>query len=58
VTAHRYGRGRVCYVQFGHDLRAWASTGVRAIVAGAARWLAEPASVPTRPTETEDSIPL
>lgn len=42
VTAHRYGRGRVCYLQFGHDLRAWASTGVRALVAGAARWLAEP----------------
>lgn len=58
VTAHRYGRGRVCYVQFGHDLRAWASAGVRAIVAGAARWLAEPASAPTRPTETEDRIPL
>ncbi|MFF2050091.1 ThuA domain-containing protein [Leifsonia sp. NPDC058194] len=58
VTAHRYGRGRVCYLQFGHDLRAWASGGVRALVAGAARWLAEPASAPTRPTETEDRVLL
>ncbi|GIT80838.1 hypothetical protein LLS1_25070 [Leifsonia sp. LS1] len=42
VTAHRYGQGRVCYLQFGHDLRAWASSGVRALVAGAARWLVAP----------------
>jgi len=64
VTAHRYGRGRVCYLQFGHDLRAWASEGVRALVAGAARWLTEPTAAstpasttdPTRPTETEDRI--
>jgi hypothetical protein len=49
VTAHSYGKGRVCYLQFGHDLRAWASTGVRALVANAARWLAEPARAAAGP---------
>lgn len=62
VTAHAYGRGRVCYLQFGHDLRAWATTGVRALVANAASWLAEPhaATEPNtvRSTDAEDSIPL
>lgn len=48
VTGHRYGAGRVCFVQFGHDLRVWDEQGVRSIVRNAARWLG-----PARP-----SVPL
>ncbi|GAA1449201.1 ThuA domain-containing protein [Leifsonia poae] len=51
VTAHRFGRGRVCFVQFGHDMRAWAEPGVRAILTEAADWLA-PSSI--HHTESED----
>ena len=32
------GRGRVCYVQLGHDRRAWAHPDVRTLVRQAARW--------------------
>jgi hypothetical protein len=56
VTAHAYGRGRVCYLQFGHDLRAWGSPQVRRLVTNAARWLAAPTT--TRPTDAEDTNPL
>lgn len=61
VTAHAYGRGRVCYLQFGHDLRAWGSTEVRRLVTNAARWLAQPARAAaeaaptTRPIDAEDT---
>ncbi|GAA2057469.1 hypothetical protein GCM10009820_18760 [Leifsonia soli] len=61
VTVHAYGRGRVCYLQFGHDLRAWGSTEVRRLVTNAARWLARPArtaeeaALPTRPIDAEDT---
>lgn len=56
VTAHRYGAGRVCFVQFGHDLRVWDEPGVRSIVGNAARWLSqEHPSVPlSASTENED----
>jgi type 1 glutamine amidotransferase len=66
VTVRRYGAGRVCYLQFGHDLRAWAASGVRALVAGAARWLAAPepggptrsATPSIRPFDPEDRAAL
>jgi type 1 glutamine amidotransferase len=32
------GRGRVCYLQLGHDMRAWDDPPVREIVTRAARW--------------------
>lgn len=56
VTAHSYGRGRVCYLQFGHDLRAWGEPEVRRLVTNAARWLAAPTT--TRPIDAEDTNPL
>ncbi len=34
----RAGRGRVCYLQLGHDMRAWDDPPVREIAARAARW--------------------
>jgi len=34
----RAGRGRVCYLQLGHDMRAWDDPPVREIVTRAARW--------------------
>jgi hypothetical protein len=34
----REGRGRVCYLQLGHDMRAWDDPPVREIVTRAARW--------------------
>lgn len=56
VTAHEYGAGRVCFVQFGHDLRVWDEPGVRSIVGNAAAWLTSAA--PTAPlsasNENED----
>jgi type 1 glutamine amidotransferase len=39
VVAHDYGAGRVCFVQFGHDLRVWDEPGVRDTVMNAAAWL-------------------
>jgi uncharacterized protein len=32
------GRGRVCYLQLGHDMRCWDEPPVRELVASAARW--------------------
>ena len=34
----REGHGRVCYLQLGHDMRAWDDPPVREIVSRAARW--------------------
>lgn len=34
----RDGRGRVCYLQLGHDMRAWDDPPVREFVTSAARW--------------------
>jgi type 1 glutamine amidotransferase len=34
----RVGEGRVCYLQLGHDMRAWHEPDVRSIVARAADW--------------------
>jgi type 1 glutamine amidotransferase len=34
------GRGRVCYLQLGHDMRCWDEPPVRELVASAARWVA------------------
>jgi type 1 glutamine amidotransferase len=39
VAVQRYGDGRVCFVQFGHDLRVWDEPAVRDIVTNAAVWL-------------------
>jgi type 1 glutamine amidotransferase len=50
VTAHRYGAGRVCFVQFGHDLRVWDEPRVRDIITTAAAWLTTTANR----SETED----
>ncbi|MFF5292014.1 ThuA domain-containing protein [Paractinoplanes globisporus] len=38
VHVRQKGAGRVCYVQFGHDMRSWGEPGVREIVRRAARW--------------------
>ena len=38
VYRRTHGRGRVCYLQFGHDMRVWAEPSVRAIARNAARW--------------------
>jgi uncharacterized protein len=38
VHVRREGRGRVGYVQLGHDMRAWDNPPVREIVTRAARW--------------------
>jgi uncharacterized protein len=40
VHVREKGAGRVCYVQFGHDMRSWGEPGVREIVRRAARWAA------------------
>ncbi|MFF1877241.1 ThuA domain-containing protein [Leifsonia sp. NPDC058230] len=50
VVAHEYGAGRVCFVQFGHDLRVWDEPGVRATVMNAAAWL----TAASKPNENED----
>ncbi|WP_223694251.1 ThuA domain-containing protein [Leifsonia poae] len=39
VVVSEPGDGRVCFVQFGHDQRAWDEPGVRRTVANAAGWL-------------------
>lgn len=52
VATRAYGAGRICFVQFGHDLRVWDEPAVRDIVANAAAWLA-PASA-SEPEENED----
>lgn len=61
IATQTYRDGRVCFLQFGHDLRAWDEPGVRAIVRNAAAWLtpATEASAsapenPTTSTENED----
>jgi type 1 glutamine amidotransferase len=41
VVVNEFGEGRVCFVQFGHDQRAWAEPGVRGIIAAASGWLTE-----------------
>jgi hypothetical protein len=33
------GRGRVCYLQLGHDMRAWDDPPVRSLIRRAATWL-------------------
>lgn len=38
VHVRQKGAGRVCYIQFGHDMRSWGEPGVREIVRRAARW--------------------
>lgn len=50
VTAHRYGAGRVCFVQFGHDLRVWDEPRVRDTISNAAAWVTATANR----SETED----
>jgi uncharacterized protein len=40
LHARREGAGRVCYLQLGHDMRAWDDTGVRRLIANAAAWAA------------------
>lgn len=40
VHVRRHGAGRVCYVQFGHDMRAWGEPAVLRLVRRAACWAA------------------
>ena len=40
VHVRQKGEGRVCYIQFGHDMRSWGEPGVRQIVRRAAHWAA------------------
>lgn len=42
VLTRNEGDGRVCWVQFGHDMRVWGEPAVRAIVLAAVRWSARP----------------
>ncbi|HEY1701291.1 MAG TPA: ThuA domain-containing protein [Trebonia sp.] len=38
----QHDRGRVCYLQLGHDMRSWDDPPVREIVTNAARWASRP----------------
>jgi hypothetical protein len=42
VHVRAHGRGRVCYLQFGHDRRAWGEPAVRQLFRRAARWAGRP----------------
>jgi uncharacterized protein len=42
VHVRRYGRGRVCYLQFGHDMRIWGEPAVRRLARRAVRWACRP----------------
>ncbi|MYS21085.1 Type 1 glutamine amidotransferase (GATase1) [Streptomyces sp. DvalAA-14] len=42
VHVRRYGNGRVCYIQLGHDMRIWGEPAVRRLVRRAARWACRP----------------
>jgi uncharacterized protein len=44
VHVRGHGRGRVCYVQLGHDMRIWGEPRVRLLVRRAARWTRRPAA--------------
>jgi type 1 glutamine amidotransferase len=44
VHVRQKGEGRVCYIQFGHDMRSWGEPGVRQLVRRAALWAAGEAS--------------
>jgi type 1 glutamine amidotransferase len=39
VHVSEFGKGRVCYVQLGHDMRIWAEPAVRLLIRRAARWV-------------------
>jgi type 1 glutamine amidotransferase len=38
VHVREFGDGRVCYIQWGHDMRSWGEPAVRLLVRRAARW--------------------
>jgi type 1 glutamine amidotransferase len=38
AVVRQHGRGRVCYLQLGHDMRAWDDPPVRTLIARAALW--------------------
>jgi type 1 glutamine amidotransferase len=38
VYVREHGRGRVCYLQFGHDMRAWNEPAIRTMIGNAANW--------------------
>jgi uncharacterized protein len=42
VHVRRFGRGRVCYLQLGHDMRIWGEPRVRLLARRAARWTCRP----------------
>lgn len=44
VHVRQKGEGRVCYIQFGHDMRSWGEPGVRQVVRQAALWASGEAS--------------
>jgi len=53
----RAGRGRVCYVQLGHDMRAWDDPPARELVTRCARWACRPESRHRRPQRQEHGGP-
>jgi hypothetical protein len=38
LAVREHGRGRVCYLQLGHDMRAWDDPAVRTLITRAAMW--------------------
>jgi type 1 glutamine amidotransferase len=42
-----YGKGRVCYLSLGHDMRAWGNHSFRRILQQSVRWAAGPAMAKT-----------
>lgn len=42
VHTRRYGQGRTCYIQLGHDMRIWGEPAMRHLVRRAARWACRP----------------
>jgi type 1 glutamine amidotransferase len=38
LYVHDVGKGRVCYLQLGHDMRAWDEPAIRTIIGRAAGW--------------------
>lgn len=38
VYVREVAQGRVCYLQFGHDMRAWREPSIRTMIARAAQW--------------------
>ncbi len=53
LHVRQHGRGRVCYLQLGHDMRAWDDPFVRTLITRAAWWAVAGASTDRASTEKE-----